>query len=239
MKRVTVMAGGTEHIEIDLKRGGSISGTVTYSDGAPVAYVGLTPKMKLKAGNFADVFANGASHSDSLGHYRIDGLPDGSYVVLGGIEGAMVPGFGGDQLGGSGLMIFAGGGMRPSQARVTVVSGPKEYLGVNITIPLSGVHEVGGAVAAADGHRLNHGLVRLFPAGEPRFSLAAPVEADGSFHFHRIPRDRYTIRVEDTSDWKNNGGVRSLLQKYGSASADVEVADGDVSGVLLTADPIP
>ena len=239
VKRVTVVAGGSEHVAIDLKRGGSISGTVSYSDGAPVSYVALTPKIKLKAGDFADVFANGASHTDSLGHYRIDGLPDGSYVVLGGIGGAMVPVFGGDQLGGSGSMIFAGGGMRPSQARVTVVSGANEYPGVNITIPLSGVHEVSGAVAATDGHRLNHGLVRLFPAGEPRFSLATPVEADGSFHFHRIPKDRYTIRVEDASDWKNNGGVRTVLQKYGSASVDVEVAEGDVSNVLLTTDPIP
>ena len=239
VKRVSVVAGATEHVEIDLKRGGSISGTVTYSDGAPVPYVALTPKLKSKQGDFADLIGNGASHTDSLGHYRIDGLPDGSYVVLGGIEGAMVPVFGGDQIGGSGSMIFAGGGMRPSKARVVAVSGAKEYTGVNITIPLSGVHEVSGAVAAEDGHRLNHGLVRLFPAGEPRFSLATPVEADGTFHFHRIPRDRYTIRVEDASDWKNSGGVRTLVQKYGSTSVDVDVAEGDVSGVLLTADPIP
>jgi len=239
VKRVSVVAGGTEHAAIELKRGGSISGTVSYSDGTPVPYVGLTPKLKSKQGDFADLIGNGASHTDSLGRYRIEGLPDGSYVVLGGMEGAMVPVFGGDQMGGSGLTIFAGGGMRPSQARVIVVTGPNEYPGVNITIPLSGVYEVGGALAAADGHRLNQGLVRLFPAGEPRFSSAAPVEADGSFHFHRIPGDRYTIRVEDASDWKDNGGVRTLVQKYRSSSVDVDVAEGNVSGVLLTADPIP
>jgi len=238
VKRVTIVAGGTEHVAIELKRGGTISGTVTYSDGAPAPYVALTPKFKAKQGYFVDAFGSGASHTDSLGRYRIDGLPDGSYVVLGAMEGATVPVFGGDQRGGSGLMIFAGGGLRPSQARVTVVSGANEYPGVNITIPLNGVHEVYGAVMARDGHRVDHGLVRLFPTGEARFSLSTPVEADGSFHFHRIPPDHYTIRAEDVSDLRNDGGVRRVLQKYGSASVDVEVAAGDVSGVLLTADPI-
>ncbi len=238
VKRVTVTAGGTEHVAIELKRGGSISGTVTYSDGAPVAYAALTAKLKSQQGDFADFTGNGVSHTDSLGHYRMDGLPDGSFVVLSAMEGSMVPVFGGDQIGGSGLIIFAGGGLRPSQARVIVVSGANEYAGVNITIPLSGVREVGGAVMARDGHRLNHGLVRLFPRGEGRFSLATPVEADGSFHFHRIPPDHYTIRVEDVSDLRNDGGVRTVVQNYRSASVELNVAEVDVSGVFLTADLI-
>jgi hypothetical protein len=76
VQRVSIASGKTEHVEIHLKRGGSISGTVTYSDGAPVANVALTPKVKLSDGKFADS-STGAFHPDSVGHYRIGGLADG------------------------------------------------------------------------------------------------------------------------------------------------------------------
>jgi hypothetical protein len=97
-----------------------------------------------------------------------------------------------------------------------------------------------------DGHRLNHGVVRLYPTGEPRFSLAAPLKGDGTFSFHRIPADRYTILVEDASDWKltpkGDGGQhyeeRTLVQRYGPASVDVTVANADLTNVSLTASPI-
>ncbi|MDQ2949428.1 MAG: carboxypeptidase-like regulatory domain-containing protein [Acidobacteriota bacterium] len=245
VERVKILSGGTGHVEIQVKRGGSISGSVTYSDGAPVPYVALTPKVKLSDGNIADTHT-GASHTDSSGHYRIDGLLDGSYIILGGIEGAIVPVFGGDQIGGSGLIIFGGDGMRPSKARVISVSGTHEYAGLDITIPLVGVHEVGGAVTASDGHRLNHGLVRLYPTGEPRFSLAAPLKADGTFSFHRIPADHYTIVVEDASDWrldpKSDGGLhyeaRTLVQRYGHASVNVSIAHSDLTNVSLVTSPI-
>jgi hypothetical protein len=85
---VAIVTGETRHVEIHLKRGGAISGSVTYSDGAPVPYVGLTPKFRLPNGTTADAFAGGASHTD-----------------------------------GSDLMIFAGGGMRLSNARAIFGTG--------------------------------------------------------------------------------------------------------------------
>lgn len=53
-------------------------------------------------------------------------------MVLGAMEGRMVPVSGGNQQGGSGLIIFAGGGMRPSKARAVEVKGSSEYPGVDI-----------------------------------------------------------------------------------------------------------
>src|ERR1051325_11495856 len=157
VQRIKIVPGETVNVEIQLKRGASISGTVSYSDNTPVPFVALTPKLKRVNGDFADVSSAGASHTDSSGHYRIDGLPEGTYVVLGAMEGRMVPLFGGDQQGGSGLIIFAGGGLRPSKARTVTVKGSTEYPGVDITIPLVGVHQISGTITGPDGHRLNHG----------------------------------------------------------------------------------
>ena len=162
----------------------------------------------------------------------------------------MVPIFGGDQLGGAGLIIFAGGGMRPSKARVVAVKGSNEYGNVDITIPLLTVHEVSGTVTGSDGHRLNHGTVRLYPTDEPRFSLATPVKADGTFSFNRIPQDSYTVLLEDGADLvltpKTQAvgdrlipyNERTVVRKYRTASAVVNVADADSTDVRITASPL-
>lgn len=222
VQRVAVVSGNTKYVEMRLQRGASIIGAVSNSDGAPVPGVALTPLLKLRDGHFREA-STGSCHTDSAGHYRIDGLAGGSYIILGAMEGAMVPVFGGGQIGATAWLVFAGGGMRPSKARIIDVRAPQEYADVNITIALTGVHEVGGVVASPDRHRLNRGLVRLYPTGEPHFSLAAPLQADGTFRFHRIPPDSYTIMVEGASDWK---------------SVDVTVADVDLTNVSITASPI-
>jgi hypothetical protein len=227
---VTIVSGESKHVEINLKRGGSISGTVTTSDGTPVPYVALTAKVKLSNGDFADL--GGASQTDASGDYRIGGLPDASYIVLGGLQGPAVPIVGGGAVGGSGLMIFAGGGMRPTKARVIAVTAPKEYEGVDITIPLAGTHSVSGDVKASDGHRVNDALIRLYPTGEPRFSLATRLSVDGTFSFQRVPPDSYTLRVEEFED-------RSLVQRVGAGSVDIDVTDIDLANLSLTVSPTP
>ena len=225
---VAIVSGESKHVEIHLKRGGSISGAVTNSDGAPVPYVALTAKVKLSNGTFADL--GGASHTDRSGHYSIDGLPDASYIVLGAMAGGTVPVFGGAAVGGSGLMIFAGGGMRPTKARVIAVTAPNTYEGVDITIPLTGTHSVSGDVKASDGHRVNDALIRLYPTGEPRFSLATPLAVDGTFSFQRVPPDSYTVHVEEYED-------RSFAKSLGNGSVDIKVADMDLPNVSLTVSP--
>lgn len=244
--RVVIASGNIVDAEIRLKKGGAISGSVVYSDGAPVPYVALNPVVRMNNRRFARLL--NLAHTDGTGNYRIDGLPDGSYAVMGAVESSeMVTVFGGDKIGSSGLMTFAGGGMRPSKARLVVVSSPNERSGVNVTFPLTGVHEIAGTVSALDGHRLNHGLVRLYPTGEPLFSLATPLAADGSFSFHRVPPDSYTVRVEDASDWKivpRTDGVvrynqRTLVQSFGTGTVDVKVADADIAKVSVTVSPSP
>ena len=135
--------------------------------------------------------------------------------------------------------------MRPSKARLVEVTSPNDTAGVNLTVPLTGVHEVAGTVSAPDGHRLNHAQVRLYPKGEPLLGLSTPLEAAGTFRFHRVPPDSYTVRVEDASDWKlvpkTWGAVhydqRTLVQSFGTGSVDIKVADTDVTGVSVTVSP--
>jgi hypothetical protein len=113
VQRVSIASGDAVNADVRLKKGGAISGSVAYSDGAPIPYVALNPVVKMGNGDFGRVL--NLAHADSSGKYRIDGLPDGSHAVMAAVEsGEMVTVFGGDKIGSSGLMKFAGGGLRPS-----------------------------------------------------------------------------------------------------------------------------
>jgi Carboxypeptidase regulatory-like domain len=243
VQRVSIAPGAAVNAEVRLKKGGTISGSVAYSDGAPVPYAALTPLIKIN-GDFGRVL--NLAHADSSGKYRIEGLPEGSYAVVGAIgSGEMVTVFGGGKIGSSGLMTFAGGGMRPGKARVVVVT-PNENAGVNVTIPLTGLHEVTGTVTAPDGHRLNHGFVRLYPTGERVSSLVTPLTPDGTFSFHSLPADHFTISVEEASDFnmttREDGILRyqqpTLVQRYGPGSVEIIVMDRDLTNVSLTVSAI-
>ncbi|MEZ5306364.1 MAG: carboxypeptidase-like regulatory domain-containing protein [Pyrinomonadaceae bacterium] len=79
---------GTPGMEIDVpvKRGGAISGIVTYQDGAPLigAAVRLMKSVRNDAGAETLLPAEtlGYTTTDDRGYYRIAGLPDGDYVVV-------------------------------------------------------------------------------------------------------------------------------------------------------------
>lgn len=214
VQRITVASGDTVNTEIRLKKGGSISGSLTYSDGAPIPNVALNAVVKMNNGTFERF--GGAAHSDGAGRYRIDGLPDGSYAVFGALDTDV-------------LTTFAGGGARATKGRLIVVTSPNETEGVNITIPLTGGHEIAGTVSALDGNRANHTLVRLYPTGEPFLSLATLLAADGTFSFHRVPPDSYTVKC--CFD-------QYTLAPTGTGTADVIMADADLANVSVTVSPI-
>ena len=88
--------------------------------------------------------------------------------------------------------------------------------------------------------------VRLYPTGEPGFSLATPLQGNGTFVFHRIPPDSYTVSIDDASDLaltpKNDQGLRyderTVVQKYRPVSKNIDVGDRDLDDVVLSVAPI-
>jgi hypothetical protein len=55
VQRVAIVSGGNVDVEIQLKHGGSISGSVAYSDGAPVPDIAVNLVIKMSNGTFARV----------------------------------------------------------------------------------------------------------------------------------------------------------------------------------------
>lgn len=85
--KVQVTAGAVVPVDLRLERGGAIEGEVRFDDGTPAhtgaqvaREVAVSVEIKTEEGKF--LRSGGAAHTDSTGHYRIDGLPPGSYVVF-------------------------------------------------------------------------------------------------------------------------------------------------------------
>jgi hypothetical protein len=77
--RVTVDGKNTIRCELKVVRAGAIKGTITYADKEPVVG-GRVVLFRRKGGTVVPFFSDAVITNDR-GMYRIDGLPDGEYLV--------------------------------------------------------------------------------------------------------------------------------------------------------------
>jgi hypothetical protein len=252
VQKVHVTSGVTESVDLRLERGSSIEGTVRFSDGRPAHTgaqvaneVAVSVEMKTKEGKF--VRSGGAAHTDSSGHYRIEGLAPASYVVFVALPGKMVPTSRGLQ-GSGGEIVYASDTVRASQARVVDVRGVENHDQVDIDIHIAGLHKVTGKVVTNTGAVINNSaIVRLYPSGEPGLSRSTPLQTDGSFSFDDVSDEEYTIAVEFERETEFLGltadkqGVRMKMKKapYANVSQNIRVAGQDPPAVVLRAESTP
>jgi hypothetical protein len=251
VQKIHVTPGNTVLVNLQLERGGSIEGTARFGDGRPahmggqiVNEVAISLEVKTKSGKF--IHAGGVAHTDSSGHYRIDGVAPASYVVIAAIAGKMVPTKRGLESGDSEL-IYASSTVRASQARAVEVQGTTIQGPIDIEIPVVGLHTVSGKVIATTGEIIDEGIVRLYPTGEPGISHATPIRTDGTFSFEKIPDEEYTVSVELHGKTEFLGltadktGLRMRISKppYLPVSENIRVAGQDSSAILLRLAPAP
>jgi len=245
VQKIHVTAGAVVPVDLRLERGGSIEGSVRFSDGrhahtgAQIAgEVAVSVEVKTKEGKV--IRSGGAAHTDISGHYRFDGLAPASYVVFVALSGKMSPTNRGLQRGG-GEIVYVGNTVRASRARVIEVRGTENHDQVDIDIPVVGLHKVTGKVVVSTGTIVDSAIVRLYPSGESDLSRATPLQADGSFSFDDVPDEQYTIDVEFHDDVEILGltedktGVRMRMKKtpYENVSLAIRVDGHDPPAVIL------
>lgn len=258
---ITVTGSDAAHADLVLERGGAISGRIVYDDGSPaigwmlsVATPGATsddinPSSALMAQSLAISGAGQIFKTDDLGRYRIDGLTAGSYLVRASLTATPV-GISATNVGDGGtgiaLTAYSGNTWSRSDATPVTLTAGEDRPGVDITIPSHALHNIIGYVyAKSDGHTLNVGKVTLTSKSNPTLQLWAAVRDDGSFHFDYLPDGAtYTLTVEGAADGKTSEHPGSfmgisipdttILRKYGSDTADVQLLDADVDSVKLT-----
>jgi hypothetical protein len=215
---VKVSVRRVSEVSIELHRAAEIDGTVSFDDGSPAIgmHFQLFRRNAKKAWSTVGLQLLGSwsieSTSDSHGHYAVDGLQQGEYIVC-----AMMP----IDSEGVAPRVCLGNVFRRKNATPLKVGEGETAHGADIVIPLSGMHTVAGHIeAAADGRAPSQATITLLYADDREPARKAPMDKDGSFSFEYVPEDNYILRVSDAEDaGAENGSDSDSAAASGETSA--------------------
>lgn len=211
-----VAVNGTNDVTVKVRarRGGAISGKVTYADGDPAINVRVSV-MRKKDGHLSSFITNFnpsaffGIQTDDRGMYRIAGLPPGEYIV-GASETIDHSGdasklHGEDFMFGTSSLVvtYYQGTSKQASATAIQVDAGQEQNEVNITLSDRPLRTLSGTVVARrDGTPLSAQISLTSkdttPAASPFMPMTNGVSTDeqGRFTFNEIPDGVYTLTVE-------------------------------------------
>jgi hypothetical protein len=222
--KVSIHGQETARVDIELQRGAILSGRVVYSDGSPAAQLPVLlqkPEPAKSDGKPEELIDAGAMlgamllrqspNTDDQGHFRISGIPGGRYRL------AVTQKFEASMNLGEDLMVQLNPGMTKNN-QLTIYSGntlhqkdaklyelrPGETLdGVEIILPLTGLHSIQGVATGKDGTPLNFGLLSLSDTADPTINFHANIRAGGEFRFSGIPEGIYEMKITKGGVFEN------------------------------------
>jgi hypothetical protein len=223
LTRVSVAANQTANVQIMLFRGATISGSVSFDDGAPAAgvpvqaFVLTTNAGTQVAGNTRQQSFAGFAQTDDRGQFRLTGLADGTYIVFAAPR-SIFP-------------IYYGNTIERSKAKKLDIHAGDEVPGADIQIPAAGMHSVSGVVISQqDGHALSRASVQLRLSSGDIGTISATTAPDGTFTFNAVPDGKFTVQLSDAYDASTRVG-------YTSAGQVLEVNGTDISDLVVNAAP--
>ncbi len=214
-----VVVDGTNEVTVKVRarRGGAISGKVTYADGDAAINVRVSV-MRKKDGRITRFITNlnpstiFGIQTDDRGMYRIAGLPPGEYIVSasesiyhGGDDRSQRD----DYMGMSGVNSFVvtyyEGATKQSSASAIQVEAGQEQNEINITLVERTLHTLSGTVLSRrDSLPFSGAQVSISSKDEPSQSslpfasqpTGVVTDEQGRFTFKEIPDGVYTLTVE-------------------------------------------
>jgi hypothetical protein len=203
-------------VEIELQRGAILTGRVVYSDGSPATQLRVllqnvaTAKSEGKPDDLDDVgarmepvFLRQTLRTDDQGHFRISGIPGGRYrlAVIQNLEVAvnlseamfvdLNPGITRTDK----LAFYSGNTFHQKDAKVYELRPGDTVDGIEVVLPVTGIHSVQGVATSKDGARLNFGVVNLSDTTDSNINLHANIREGGEFRFIGVPEGIYEIRI--------------------------------------------
>lgn len=265
---IDVANGQPASVELTIERGASVSGAISYDDGSPAIGVMVGIERKNNKGEWEpalqstsqtfDVFAGGRSdgvNTDSAGHFHIDGIPAGEYLLHAHLvpQTVTLPVSGTGALGvytqpGVEFNLYAGDAFWRKDAKPLKL-GAGDEADVDMVIPVAKLLMVSGSVVSAtDGHGVNMGSVTLALRDDPQELRTAVIGPDGQFRFLYVPEGDYLVKTEDAADGAAEAATEgaatpseedSATHRYGSAQAAIHIGEGSTSVILTVPEREP
>ena len=206
---VAVTPNSTAHADVTLYRGGSIAGTVIYDDGSPAISANAQLFRREASGKFNLV--QGRVLTDSHGQFVFESLPAAEYVIkvvvtamerhLGTVR--FSDGKSRDlyiELASSFVPIYSGNVFRDKDAEAIKVDAGQATDGIDITIPISRLHEISGTLLTKEGRVISDGKVDLLFADTQEYFTSVYVHENGIFHLPYVPEGSYIVSVTAARD---------------------------------------
>jgi hypothetical protein len=255
---VHVSADRETAIDVTLQRGASISGTISWDDGSPLAGAIFAvvpskgeekPPLQFRMLAMASLFSS-LSISDDLGHYRVTGLGPGKYILKAVVQAGAQSGLGkgmnlAKAMAVTPLTVYAPATLHKTDARPIELQAGEAVRDEAVTLDLSKAHTVSGQVESAeDHHGINDAKVQITDVNDQDFTRSAAVDASGNFKVTFVPAGTYKIvvngaedTVPDDSKKKKSGlfnmGSDKTVRSYQNGTQALIVTDSDVSDVKI------
>jgi Carboxypeptidase regulatory-like domain len=223
LTRVSVAANQAANVQVMIYRGATISGTVSFDDGAPAAGVSIQAFVLATSttgtqttGTAPQQSFAGFAQTDDRGQFRVTGLADGTYVVFAAPH-SIFP-------------VYYGNTIEHSKAKKLDIHAGDEVPGSDIQVPAAGMHSVSGVVVSQDGHALARASVQLQLSSGDTGTISATTGSDGTFTFNAVPDGKFTVQLSNAYDPSTRVG-------YTSAGQPLEVNGTDISDLVVNAAP--
>lgn len=252
---VAVRPNATSTLDISLQRGAGISGTVRFDDGTPYVAAGVFVQRRI-AGKWVSTssYSNRAI-ADADGHWAVSGLPAGEYrlrVIL-SVNERKQSALLGDSSASTGydkytLAFYSGDTARERDEQVLKLDEGQQLNGEDLTIPVSRLHAIEGAVVdATTGAALNAGQVELHYADDNSYLVSTAIDSDSrTFTFNFVPEGQYKLVIHNArevrfeppppEDFDPNFPDRNrrstTLRQYGPGEIPL-MLQGETSGVTI------
>jgi len=211
LTEVSVATRRTSEVSLEIERAAEIAGTVTFDDGSPAIGMRFEAFRKTEKKGWVPVGLplmdtwTLRAQSDGHGRYSITNLQAGEYKVC-----ALMP----TETEAGAPRVCLGGVFRTKDAKTVKVASGETAGGVDLEIPVAGLHTVSGSVTALfDGHPVQHGTVRLLNADDREKARETELDDDGSFTFEYVPKDNYVLVVTGARDEPKDAAVRPYADK--------------------------
>ncbi len=209
---VTVDGAPQSEVVVRVKRGGAISGKVTYADGDPAVNASIRVLRK-KDGKWMPVYVGGPSTdrvlTDERGVYRVSGLSPGEYLIGAAQQKLGVELMAQDDPDGGNMLnrallpaTYYDGAVSLSVATLLRVEAGDEKTDINITLAERPLHSISGVVNLKGENRpvarARLSLKRKDEELDSRSDLEQPVvntDEQGRFIFDEVPEGIYTMTV--------------------------------------------
>lgn len=210
LQLVTVTPNSTTRADATIHRGDFISGSVTYDDGSPAISLSIALFRRNASGKFL-LADKSNTITNSHGQFAFDSLAPGEYIVqlmLYAMErrpGTWTFSDGKPRdtfidVGSFSLPIYSGNVFREKDAAIIKVDAGQETDGVDITIPIDGLHEISGTLLGKDGHPVDNARVDLLFADTQEQFAGYWVDGHGTFRLSYVPDGSYILKVTHASD---------------------------------------